>query len=222
MSKPVNRSPNRSPDAPVTRSQDVAVRSTREHAKVVEAHPVHPALVHFPLTFFLSAQLLDVTYGLATHPSTSQTLANIYDVKPYLTAISHYGNLATILGLLSAIPSVTSGIYELLKLLNRQRYTEKIKRSDNAGQLNKETHPKVKIALAHAATMDLVIAAMAYNWWTRSANSMSAPSGTNVIISALMLPLFVFGAHLGGTLVYGHGVGVDMGRLYANKQEKIL
>jgi uncharacterized membrane protein len=185
-----------------------------------ESHPLHPALVHFPLAFIFSAQVLDITYGLTVHPSTAKYVASAYDLKPYLGDLARLGNLFTILGLLSAVPSVSSGIWELLKMLNRQAYTDKIKRSNGSAKaLAQQTHPKVTTALIHAATMDLVVLGMAYNWWTRSGNSMKAPSEINVLVSALTAPLFGLSGYLGAHLVYNYGVGVSATAVWPKKEQ---
>lgn len=160
-------------------------------------------------------------YGLTTHPSTTKYVSSIYDLKPYLSDFARIGHLFTILGLLSALPSIISGVWEFLKLLKRQRYADKVRRSNgNAKALAQQTHPKVTTTLIHAATMDIVVAAMAYNYWTRSSNAMWAPSETNVLVSALTAPLFALSGYLGAHLVYNYGVGVDATAIWPKHLEK--
>jgi uncharacterized membrane protein len=185
-----------------------------------ESHPLHPAIVHFPITFIVSAQLLDIAYGLTTHPSTAKVVSSAYDLKPYLSDIARLGNIATIVGIITAVPAIISGIVELLKLFNRQAYADKLRRSNgNAKALAQQTHPKVTTAVIHAATIYIVVAGMVYNWWTRSGNPMKAPSEVNVLVSALTAPLFSLSGYLGSHLVYNYGVGVDATAVWPKKEQ---
>ena len=38
------------------------------------------------------------------------------------------------------------------------------------------------------------------------------PSDVNMVISACLFPLLMFGAAMGGSLTYNHGVGLSLGR----------
>jgi len=60
----------------------------------------------------------------------------------------------------------------------------------------------MKIVIAHAAFNDVVLAAGVYNWWSRAADV--APTGAEIIISAVMLPALLWSANLGGTLTYNY------------------
>jgi len=173
--------------------------------------PLHPITIHFPIAFLVSTQILDVVYGLATHAQTAPYLANIYDVKPYLSDITRLSQLFLTLGLFSAIPSVLTGAYDLIGLLSRQAIADKLAAADGAAkkkEVVRKTHPKVKIAFLHAIVMDLVIATNAYNWWTRRSAPAGMPSDINILLSAVQAPFFAGAGSLGSQLVYRHAVGV--------------
>jgi uncharacterized membrane protein len=173
--------------------------------------PVHPATVHFPIAFLVGTQVLDIIYGLATHANTAPLLANIYDVKPYLSDITRVSQLLLTVGLFSSIPAVLTGAYELFALLSRQAIADKLAAADSAEkkkEVVRKTHPKVKMAFIHALIMDLVVAANAYNWWTRRNAPAGMPSDINVLVSALQAPFFAGAGSLGAQMVYRHGVGV--------------
>ena len=82
----------------------------------------------------------------------------------------------------------------------------------------KRTHPKIKVAFAHAAMMDLVIAGAAYNWWSKSSAKAYAPTDVNVLLSAVTAPLLSYSGYLGSKLVYDYGVGVDMRGSWARRK----
>jgi len=60
----------------------------------------------------------------------------------------------------------------------------------------------MKIVIAHAAFNDVVLAAGVYSWWARAADV--APTGAEIVISAVMLPALLWSANLGGTLTYNY------------------
>jgi len=129
-------------------------------------HPLHPGLVHMPIAFLFSAQALDVVYGLATNARTATFAASIYNVKPYLSDITRSSHLLLSIGLITAIPAILSGAYELIQLLQRQAVADKLAHADTAKEKKtvvSKTHPKVKMAFLHAAVMDVVVAAAVFN-----------------------------------------------------------
>lgn len=111
-----------------------------------------------------------------------------------LPALSYY---STILALITAIPAVLSGAWELVPLIYRDGFGTR----------------KVQTGLTHAVLNDVAMGMAAYNWRSRRAVEGFAPSTLNVALSAaLAVPVMFFAAHLGGDLVYSQGMGVGRSR----------
>lgn len=77
--------------------------------------------------------------------------------------------------------------------------------------------PRIKAGITHAILNDIVFVANLYSWYLRkdkdaAPNPGKIPNQTNMLISAVLLPLLMIGAKIGGTLVYNHGVGLHLGR----------
>ena len=174
---------------------------------------MHPYIAHFPLTFFMTTQALDILYGLTTHPSTSALAHSIYDARPFLADIARASHALNILGLLSAIPAAVAGGLQFLKLVQRQDVPGKLKAAGSADEklhVAKRLHPKVKTAFVHAVLNDIVVIGAAWNWYSRRRNVMNAPSGLNVLVSVVTAPILGFAAFLGGKMVFDYGVGVNL------------
>lgn len=175
----------------------------------MSSHPVHPATVHWPLAFLTTSYGLDaLVAGWSYLPSA---LTSYLPTSTELSRISYYALGA---GILTALPSISSGVAQALKMVKAQGiYTPD-------GKLK----PKFKVTVAHAAINDIVIAASAWLWWQRRQASSAAmlvdgknpvayqPSGGMVGISVAMAVLLLFAANLGGTLVYDYGMGLTMGK----------
>ena len=77
--------------------------------------------------------------------------------------------------------------------------------------------PRIKATITHAIVNDLVFVVNLYSWYLRkdkagAVNAGKVPSNTNVLLSAILLPSLLSAAKIGGTLVYNHGVGLNLGR----------
>lgn len=72
--------------------------------------------------------------------------------------------------------------------------------------------PKFKLTLSHAALNDVALAAAAYSWYVRRDQVGFLPTDANLVISVVVLPLLLFSAKLGGTLVYNHGAGINLAK----------
>ncbi|KAL1303223.1 hypothetical protein AAFC00_006640 [Neodothiora populina] len=166
-------------------------------------HPVHPALVHFPITFLTTAYGLDaLIHGWSYLPDM------ITSYLPGQTELSRISYYALSLGVLTAIPTVTSGISQGLPLLSKG-----IKSPDGT------IKPKVKTLLAHAAISDVIVVASAWLWWNKrqagaaqllleGKNPASYESTTYMMIAGLItLAGTLFTASLGGSLTYDYGMG---------------
>lgn len=103
--------------------------------------------------------------------------------------LSYYSTIITIL---VTVPAVVTGIVQLAPVIKRDGFQSK----------------KAKVGAAHALLNDVALFATIYNWWTRSQQVGFTPSTTNVLISAgLALPMTMYSAYLGGSLVYEYGMG---------------
>ncbi|KAF2449509.1 hypothetical protein P171DRAFT_379473 [Karstenula rhodostoma CBS 690.94] len=162
-------------------------------------HPKHPATVHFPLTFTFLTGVLDAVYLASVTPATSGTVATVFKTLDIAIPASLFPTLSyysTILTLLTAIPAVISGAFELQPIIARDGLGSK----------------KAQAGVMHALINDLALFGAAYNWWVRRSTTGFVPDTTNVAISAtLALPASFFAAYLGGQLVYQYGMGVGRG-----------
>lgn len=88
---------------------------------------------------------------------------------------------------------------------------------------DRKIKPKVKIVVAHALVNDVVIAGSAYSWWQRRESAAARLvegknpaeyeiAGGNAGMSVLLGLLIMYGAYLGGALVYDYGMGLAMGK----------
>ncbi|RDL39866.1 Uncharacterized protein BP5553_04206 [Venustampulla echinocandica] len=158
--------------------------------------PLHPATTHFPIASITLAGLLDILHAAATSPSTEPFVAAAFkslDIQLSLALLPVLSYYAIIIALITAIPAVLSGAWELLRLIARDGYGTR----------------KARTALAHGALSNIATGITAYNWWSRRAVEGFAPSTLNVALSAaLAMPVMVFAASLGGDLVYSQGMGV--------------
>ncbi|TVY56853.1 hypothetical protein LCER1_G001200 [Lachnellula cervina] len=167
---------------------------------------LHPASVHFPITFIALTGCLDLLYSATSFPPTGSLILSTFkylDVPltlvELLPVLSYY---TTILALLTTIPAIITGVSDLLPLILR----------DGFGT------PKVRTGLLHAGLNDVATAMLAFNWWTRRRVEDLAPTAVNTALSGLLaMPVMFYAASLGGHLVYGYGMGVGKS---SNKQKK--
>lgn len=103
--------------------------------------------------------------------------------------LSYYSTIITIL---VTLPAVVTGVAQLAPVIQRDGFQSK----------------KAKIGAVHALLNDIALIGTIYNWWTRSQQIGFTPSTTNVLVSAgLALPITMYSAYLGGSLVYEYGMG---------------
>lgn len=164
--------------------------------------------MHFPIAFLTVSYAIDIAYGLATFPQTASYARQVYDLAPHLGELARLSFYANTFGLAASIPAVLTGGFELVGMIKRQDLLNKLQQSKDRASTAKRVHPKIKVGLAHAMLNDAGLVAAGYNWWTRRAAVMNAPSDTNVIVSAVALLVLSIGCMLGATLVYTYGVGV--------------
>jgi uncharacterized membrane protein len=169
------------------------------------SHPVHPATVHLPIAFMLTASALDLAtwFGMRS-PSlltplmkltTNSTSSNHLDTIALINYLSLFSYASTVTALFTSLPTLSSGLAEGYAMIQ-------------ANGLDM-SNPKVKVMAIHALLNDVAVAGAFYNYWTRSKAEGFLPSGVNVLISSVMLGGVIYSAYLGGSLVYKHGVGVQ-------------
>lgn len=161
--------------------------------------PLHPATVHFPISF------LTLSYGLdVIQPFRSWLPKIVESALPQQAELAKISYYALSLGLLTALPSVFSGVAQAVQMVGKQGIYE----SDG-----KTIKPKFKVIAVHAASVDAVLAASAYTWWHRSASD--AVNQGDLVKTSLGVVLglaLMFTAHQGGKLTYEYGMGLSIGK----------
>jgi len=186
------------------------------------SHPIHPATVHLPITFFLTSHaLVLLNYTLQFFPSISKLpsltpfVGHFFDTNPELLAIPKLlpvlKNLCTLAGIVTSIPAVVTGVVELAYMYKATGLSA-----------------KTKTTLFHAALNDLVLVGSIYSYITSHSSHFSSspesyytdekgfgntvtlqPTASEAAASAAMIGALVGAAYLGGSLVYKYGVGVQ-------------
>lgn len=180
-------------------------------------HPVHPALVHFPITFLSVGYVLDAIHGFAATSFAPKALTTL--VLDHQSDLSRLAYLAHVLGILTALPAVVTGASELFGMWSNQGLVEEVRAGSDGRVVATGLNQKLRITLTHAGLNDVAVAVSTYAWWTRRNVQNNMPTGFSLFLSALTLPGLFYSAYLGGSLVYEHGVGVM--RQGSGKQNKL-
>lgn len=170
--------------------------------------------MHFPIAFLGLSYALDISYKY--FPAIFRRVPIFSQLPVSSVPTTSYFLLS--LGLLTALPAVLTGGAELMNMVARQDLGGKLSKSGDKLGVLKNMHPKLKVAFAHAALMDVAILGSAYNWWARGSVTGYTPSETDAMAGAVFLVAVFGSAALGGMLVYEHGVGV-VGTKRAGKSE---
>lgn len=185
--------------------------------------PIHPATVHFPISFLFLSYTLDILHStrLSLPVSLQNSLLGPHD----LTSAAH--SLLS-LGLLTAIPAVLTGGRELITMIQKQGMYE----SDGV-----TVKTKVKATLAHAVANDVLLAVSTWIWYSRRQVSEGGGGGLDVekssttdaavyahstsfvVAEICTLGLLLLGANIGGTLTYNYGVGFSNLSAAAGKKD---
>jgi uncharacterized membrane protein len=176
------------------------------------SRPIHPATVHFPLTFLVTSGTLDVfTFLCRRFPSIFLPPLTYLFVSPNslsdgarLGDISTFSYVSTILALVTSIPAIISGATEAWAIF-----------STKGLDFN---NPVVKTVVIHAGLNYLAVFGAVYNWFTRRGNNSFLPGNANVAVSVVMLVSVLYSGYLGGGLVYERGIAVQ--RMGKGKKEK--
>lgn len=185
--------------------------------------PIHPAIVHFPIAFLSLAYFLDILNSVSPR-LPSYITSNL----PPPTDLSRGAYYLLSIGLLTAIPAVTTGVAEALKAINKQGLYE---------QDGKTIKQKFKATIAHAVANDVALAVAAYIWWSRRSQvnntwagklglgSVATPEAAYtpatwmVGVEAVIGILTFVAANIGGTLTYNFGIGMHIGGGGAKKAQ---
>ncbi|TNY18831.1 hypothetical protein DMC30DRAFT_418489 [Rhodotorula diobovata] len=169
-------------------------------------HPLHPATVHYPIGLLSISFALD---ALQIAPALTSGLNYLKLLPPAaaINVLSHYTGAA---GMLAALPTLASGIAELYAMWTGQAKSKGGKQSvkDAAGKKD-VAGEKLKTTLTHATLNDIVLGIAFWNWWVRRQSKDLILPYSNALLSAAAIPLFLYSAYLGGSLVYEYGVGVQ-------------
>ncbi len=135
------------------------------------AHPLHPALVHFPVACWSLSTLGDV--------------ASLAIGDPRVWFVS---SVLLVLGLITALAAMTAGLFELKKI--------------------DEDSPAMKVANLHMYLVTTAWAVYALSLYLRVSGSVVVrPNGFAIALSVAGFFLLCVAGWLGGTLVYGYGIG---------------
>jgi uncharacterized membrane protein len=108
------------------------------------SHPIHPVTVHFPLTLFTLANVLNLVYGMVLYFPDNPFLSHD---QQNLGTLSILGYAANVLGIITSIPAVVTGGAEFYAMVQGNGFYE----TKENGQ--KQLIPKVKTAFIHVSVL---------------------------------------------------------------------
>lgn len=130
-------------------------------------------------------------------------------LAPFFADLSRLGYICHVAGLLTSLPSFTSGTAEFWELYKRGGINRRDQELTNPGSHEEVNARSVRIGLAHGALNVVAAGVSTYAVWTRRGVKAFAPGRASIWLGALMVPSVALSAALGGELVYGKGVGVQ-------------
>ncbi|KAG9772062.1 hypothetical protein ABEF93_002408 [Exophiala dermatitidis] len=174
-------------------------------------HPAHPAIVHFPIAFNMLSWALDIVYALTAVYIKPGFLTSRFAEPATLLDLNRLSYFLLCAGLISTVPAIMSGNIQLVGMIKKNGGPWE---KDAQGKQKDTMVPRIKAAITHALINDFVFVANLYSWYIRKNNGTvgRVPSQTNLLISVVLLPLLIVSAKIGGTLVFNHGVGLNLGR----------
>ncbi|HET7832596.1 MAG TPA: DUF2231 domain-containing protein [Gallionella sp.] len=144
------------------------------------AHPLHPALVHFPVACWSLTTFGDLA-GLVFHDQRVWVVSGVL----------------LVLGLVTALAAMSAGLIELRKI--------------------EEGSAAMRVANWHMSLIVIVWALYGLALFMRlNGANLMPPNGISIGLSVLGFLLLGAAGWLGGSLVYEHGIGVDI----ANSQKR--
>jgi len=156
-----------------------------------------------PQRLALSRQHVRTVPGPNVSPPTQLTPpVKTLDIQVPLTLFPTLSYYSTILTIITAIPAIVTGAIELSPVIQRDGFSSQ----------------KAQTGVLHALVNDITIFGAVYNWWSRRNENAFTPSTANVALSTAIVPVSIFAAYLGGSLIYKYGMGVGKGS--GSKQKK--
>jgi uncharacterized membrane protein len=143
-----------------------------------------------------------LAYPNCSSPAKLTPPVKTLDIQIPLTLLPTLSYYSTILTIITAVPSIITGAMELSPVIQRDGFSSK----------------KAQTGVLHALINDITVFGAVYNWWSRRNENTFTPSTTNVALSTAIVPVSIFAAYLGGSLIYKYGMGVGIGS--GSKQKK--
>jgi uncharacterized membrane protein len=129
---------------------------------------------------------------------------------PFLPQFAQFAFATHVLGVLTSLPSMTSGTAEFWELYKKSGINYTDKKLTNPGESGDEVIKRsVNIGAVHGILNAVAFGVSGYAWYSRIGRPSFAQSRLGIWLSALTLPGVALSAALGGELVYGKGVGVQ-------------
>ena len=179
------------------------------------SHPIHPAIVHFPIALNTLAWSLDILYALTTTYLKPAFLTSRFSAPTTLLDITRLSYFLLCAGLITTVPAIMSGNKQLVGMISKNGGPWE---KDAAGKQKDTMVPRIKVAIGHAIMNDVIFVVNLYSWWERRGkeatgwNEGKTPENLNMVISMVLLPMIMMSSKAGATLVYNHGVGLNLGR----------
>jgi uncharacterized membrane protein len=187
-------------------------------------------VVHFPIAFLALSFGLDIVNQLS--PSLPKNFSSSLPLSTDMTRLSYFLLSA---GLITAVPTLITGIREAVVLIAKQGMYE----TDSTGY-GVVMRTKVKALIAHAVANDLVMGLTFLIWWRKRAAAANAglglagklgvgsvstgaaayaPAVWMVVLEGLLFAGLMMAANIGGSLTYIFGVGFAAGGGGAKKKQ---
>ncbi|KAF2765465.1 hypothetical protein EJ03DRAFT_279975, partial [Teratosphaeria nubilosa] len=175
------------------------------------SHPVHPAIVHYPVAFLSTAYSLDALYGLTAASQTSSLHKPLARLTPFLPQVAQFAFASHVIGIISGVPAMTSGTAEFWELYKKGGINRVDKEAvTNPGKSGKEVVDRsITYGALHGVLNTVAFAVSSYAIYARYRIPGFVPGRASILLSGLTLPGVALSAALGGELVYGKGVGVQ-------------
>jgi len=186
--------------------------------------PIHPAAVHFPISFLALAFGLDVLHKL------SARLPNVISTNLPATAdVSRASYWLLSLGLITAVPAVISGAQQAIVQIRRGGMFE-------VQEYSTVMREKFKPMIAHIVFNDIMLIGTTFVWYRRRAalqNSVAGKLGFGatsyaaaayepqtwmVVVEGFMFLVMMMAANVGGVLAYNFGMGMSIGSSASKKK----
>ena len=188
---------------------------SQRHILTTLSHPVHPAIVHFPIVFNFLAWSLDLIYFFTTTYVKPGFLTSRFGAPTTLLDITRLSYFALCAALISTVPAIMSGNIQLVGMIKKNGGPWE---KDEAGKQKSTMVPRIKVAITHALVNDVIFFINLYSWYVRRGteadgwNPGKTPQFLNFVVACALTPALIATSKAGSTLVFNHGVGLHLGR----------